>query len=106
MGFQEGSGRLDSQNWVGETQEIDWMVAKGPSTPDFPPHFRLHPVPGPGFRAGLGPVLAGELVWTDQIPAPNCPGIRPGQFGIGFGPVHIGFPAKPAQNGPGNPARA
>ncbi len=47
------------------------------------------PAPGPGFRAGCGPGLAGKLIKTFQNP--DCPGRRPGQFGTRCRPVHAGF---------------
>ncbi len=39
---------------------------------------------GGASGAGFGPALAGNLARTDQHPVPNCPGVRPGQFGTDF----------------------
>ena len=41
-----------------------------------------------------GPILAVKLMWTDQNPVPNCPGLRPGQCGTGFWFVQASFPVE------------
>ncbi len=51
----------------------------------------VFPVSGGRGRAGLGPALALNLIVTDQSPVPNCPGLRPGQYGTGFESVRVRF---------------
>ncbi len=51
-----------------------------------------------GPRAGLpGPVLAGNLMHTDQNPVPNCPSLRPSNLDPDSGPFALAFPPKPVQ---------